>query len=82
METRSAKSVHLLIDENFSNAAALSDLKNFLFDGFGNCSVYFHIKINNNPYIIKANEQISVSAADESIKKLKDLSFVKDVWCE
>ena len=82
LETRSAKSVHLLIDENFSNAAALSDLKNFLFDGFGNCSVYFHIKINNNPYIIKANEQISVSAADESIKKLKDLSFVKDVWCE
>ncbi|MCR4736158.1 MAG: DNA polymerase III subunit alpha [Treponema sp.] len=82
LESRSAQSVHLLIDEKFTNAAAISDLKNFLFDGTGNCSVYFHIKINNSPYIIKANEQLSASASEESIKRMRDLAFVKEVWTE
>ena len=82
LENRSAKSVHMVIDENFSNATEISDLRNFLFDGSGNCSVYFHIKINNSPYIIKANDQIAVSASEDSLKKLRDLNFVKEVWTE
>lgn len=78
----SIQSVHIQLDNSFSSEIAISELKDFLFDKTGTCSVYFHMEINNNPYIIKANDQLRLNATDQILKQLKDVSFVKDVWTE
>ena len=82
LENRSVESVHILLSPDFSTEAAISDLKNFLFDETGNCSVYFHVDTGKNPYVIKANNQLHMAADDETIAKLKSVGCVQDVWLE
>ena len=82
LETKSANSVHIMLEPTFKSETAIAELKDFLFDKMGNCSVYFHIDTGNNPYVVRANEQLMISAGEETLKKLKDISFVKEVWTE
>ena len=82
LETHSAKSVHIQIAPNFNSELSISNLKNFLFDKMGTCSVYFHIDTGNNPYVVKANDQISITPDEQSLKALRDIDFVRDVWTE
>ena len=82
METHAAQAVHIRLDSNFTSEVAISQLKDFLFDKMGKCSVYFHIDTGNNPYVVKANDQISVSADAQTLKALKDINFVREVWTE
>ena len=82
LENRSVQAIHVTLDPGFDNPAALTQLSDFLFDNKGNCSVYFHISINNSPYIIKSNGQLGLSPDPDVIKGLKDVSFVKEVWTE
>ena len=82
LENRSVQAIHVTLDPGFNSSTALSQLKDFLFDNKGNCSVYFHISINNDPYIIKSNGQLGLSPDPDVIKELRDVSFVKEVWTE
>ena len=82
METHSAQAVHIRLDTNFNSEPSIAQLKDFLFDKMGKCSVYFHIDTGNNPYVVKANDQISVSADEQTLKALKDINFVREVWTE
>ena len=76
------QAVHLTLDNNFSSAEAISQLRDFLFEKRGNCSVYFHIDTGNNPFIVKANNQLGISAEPNVLNELRDISFVKDLWTE
>ena len=82
LETRAATSVHIKMDPNFNNEAAISQLKDFLFDKTGNCSVYLHIDTGKNPYIIKVNEQLRISPDKQTLDDLKEIHFVNEVWTE
>jgi len=82
LENYAAQSVHLSIEPNFNNESAIVKLKDFLFDKMGNCSVFFHISVENVPYVIKANSQISISSSPEVLKELRNIPFVKEVWTE
>lgn len=82
LENKSITSIHVLLESNFKSEEEVVFLKDFLFDKTGNCSVYFHMNINNNSYIIKANNQIRLSPSDEVLKELKELCIVKEVWTE
>ncbi len=82
LENHAAQSVHIKLNPNFNSEASIMKLKDFLFDKTGNCSVYFHIDTGKNPYIVKANEQIQMTASPEALKELKDIDFVKEVWTE
>jgi DNA polymerase-3 subunit alpha len=82
MEMHSAQSVHIKLDTNFTSEPQISQLKDFLFDKMGNCSVYFHIDTGKNPFVIKANSQITVSSAPEVLKELRGIPYVKEVWTE
>ena len=42
----------------------------------------FSYRHRNNPYVVKANDQISVSADEQTLKALKDINFVREVWTE
>ena len=82
LENHSIQAVHIILNDAFNAETQISDLKNFLFDEKGDCSVYFHIDASKNPYVIKANDQLHINAKDETIKKLREIAFVKDVWLE
>ena len=82
MESHAAQSVHIKLDKNFNSEPAIAQLKDFLFDKMGKCSVYFHIDTGNNPYVVKANDQISVTADEQTLKALREINFVREVWTE
>ena len=82
METHAAQAVHIKMDTNFTSEVAISQLRDFLFDKMGKCSVYFHIDTGNNPYVVRANDQISVSADEQTLKALREINFVREVWTE
>ena len=82
LENHSIQAVHIILETGFNKEAEISDLKNFLFDERGNCSVYFHIDTGNDPFVIKANDQLHINAEETTISKLKAVSYVKDVWLE
>ncbi|MCQ2592353.1 MAG: DNA polymerase III subunit alpha [Treponema sp.] len=82
LEQHSIQSVHINLDSNFNSPAALSKLKDFLFDKKGNCSVYFHIDTGKNPYVVKMNNMLGVSSEPEVLKELKNIDYVKEVWTE
>jgi DNA polymerase III subunit alpha len=80
LQARSIQEVHVEMENTYSNAADIIKLKDFLFGKTGKCCVYFHIDTSNGPYIVKANEQLTVPSDSDTIKDLKDLPYVKDVW--
>ncbi len=82
LETKSFTSVHLQISPNFNSEQTIIELRDFLFGSTGNCSVYFHIDTGKNPFVVKANGQLTVNANPETIQKLKGFSFVQNVWAE
>lgn len=82
LESHAATSVHIKLDPTFNSEAAISQLKNFLFDKTGNCSVYLHIDTGKNPFVIKVNDQLRISADDHALKELRDIHFVTEVWTE
>lgn len=82
LENKATESVHIELRSGFSSGSEITDLKDFLFDKSGSCSVYFHIDTGNNPYVVKANGQLKLSCDGETISRLKELAFVNDVWTE
>ena len=82
LENHSIQAVHIMIDPNFDNEGVLSELKNFLFEKTGKCSVYFHIDTGNNPYVVKANSMITVDASEQTLNSLREINIVKQVWTE
>ena len=82
LENHAAQSVHITVDPTFTGEQNLAQLKDFLFDKMGNCSVYFHIDTGNAPFVIKANTQITISSAPEVLKELREIPYVKEVWTE
>ncbi|MCK9170287.1 MAG: DNA polymerase III subunit alpha [Treponema sp.] len=80
LQARSIQEVHVELENTFSSAADIIKLKDFLFGKTGKCCVYFHIDTSNGPYIVKANDQLTVPSDSDTIGELKDLPYVKDVW--
>ncbi|MBQ2552617.1 MAG: DNA polymerase III subunit alpha [Treponema sp.] len=82
LQKKSITSVHVQMESGFKNPGEINEMKEFLFGGQGNCVVYFHIDIEGKSYIVKANSQMTTKSDSETVQILKDLPFVKDVWCE
>jgi DNA polymerase III subunit alpha len=80
LQTRSIQEVHVELENSYKNEADIVRLKDFLFGKTGKCFVYFHIDTSNGPYIVKANDQLTVSSDTDTIRNLRDMPYVKDVW--
>ena len=80
LEQRAISEVHIQLDSGFSEERQILQLKDFLFESSGNCSVYFHIETENSTYIVKANSQLTAPSSQEFTNTLKSQPFVKDVW--
>ncbi|MBN1797215.1 MAG: DNA polymerase III subunit alpha [Spirochaetales bacterium] len=79
-----ATSVHLRIARDFLNEENSYQLRDFLFDQKGSCTLYFHLVGNGqkNEKVIKAAPQLTIAADAELLTKLKLYPQVIDVWSE
>jgi len=84
IKQKKATSVHLRIARNFLNEDNSYQLRDFLFDQKGGCTLYFHLVGNGqkNEKIIKAAPQLTIAADPELLAKLKLYPQVIDVWSE
>lgn len=82
LENHSKSSIHIQLDSDYKSTQEILPLRDFLFDNSGDCSVYFHMSVNKQPYVIKGNSQLHVAYSDSVIKTIKDLPCVKEVWAE
>lgn len=82
LHQKSAVSLHIQLEAGFSSAKEIAPLRDFLFDGTGSLSVYFHIDVNGKPYIVKANSQMTVPCSQDFMDSLKDLPKVQEIWTE
>lgn len=82
LEIHSATSVHIQLSPQFTSGKDIFGMNDFLLGCSGNCGIYFHILINQEPYIIKANDNITVDATDITLSKINSMPFVENVWTE
>lgn len=79
---RAVTQFHIRLQNNFTSAQEISDMKDILFGAEGNCVVYFHLEVNGCCYTIKANAQLKAPNTQEFINRIKDLPHVQEVWTE
>ena len=83
LKVKSITQLHIKINsKNYSGPQELTQLKDFLFGVQGNCSVYFHVDVDNTSYIVKANPQMSAPSSPDFLQKVKDIGLVEDAWVE
>jgi len=82
LESQSKTSIHLKMDAAITSVQNLMPLRDFLFDNMGSCSVYFHLSVDNKPYVVKGGEQLKVAYSSDLLKKLSDMPSVNEVWAE
>ncbi len=82
LEAKSVKEIHIQLDPVFTEKKTLEPLRDYLFEASGSCSVFFHIDIQEKPFIIKAASQISVTADEGVLSDLKNQPCVLSVWKE
>lgn len=82
LKEKSTREVHIKMDANFKNSGEVTDIKDYLFDQSGNCSIFFHIDTENGPFVIKAADSLTTSATPDILQGIKDLPMVLDVWTE
>ena len=80
LKAKSIQEIHIEIEPNTSSEIEFTKIRDILFGQPGKCSVYFHLDTKIGSYIVKANPQLTVSSAEETLKQLKELPQIKNVW--
>lgn len=81
LKTKSISEIHIELEKNITSPELeFSKIREILFAQTGSCSVYFHLDTVQGSYIVQANPQLTVSSSDETIKVLKKMNIIKDVW--
>ena len=81
LKTKSISEIHIELEKNIASPELeFSKIREILFAQTGSCSVYFHLDTVQGSYIVQANPQLTVSSSDETIKVLKEMNIIKDVW--
>ena len=81
LKTKSISELHIELEKNIASPELeFSKIREILFAQTGSCSVYFHLDTVQGSYIVQANPQLTVSSSDETIKVLKEMNIIKDVW--
>ncbi len=80
LKEKSIQEIHIDIESSFHNEKALGEIKEFLFEKTGNCSVYFHLMTSQGPYIVKGNRQLLVASDADTLSRLSDMPLVNKVW--
>ena len=79
---RAIRELHIELESAFYSANDIAPLKDVLFSAEGNCTVSFHLDVDNKSYIVQANPQIQVPCNESFIQLVREQPLVKDVWTE
>ncbi|HNY21954.1 MAG TPA: DNA polymerase III subunit alpha [Treponemataceae bacterium] len=82
LQAKAIREVHITLDAGVKNESQLQALRDFLFESSGGCSVYFHMNARNRPWVVRAANQIQISANDEVIEQMLGMPGVTQVWKE
>ena len=82
LQAKSIREVHIELDPAIHEEAQLSELRDFLFESNGSCSVYLHMNVLNKNYTIKAAAQIQVSSGDTFMEHVVEMPGVVQAWKE
>jgi len=82
MEQHAIRSVHIELDNQFSSEVEIAQIRDFLFEKQGSCSVYFHVEADNKAYVVKAGNSLRVPSTEEFAGEVRNLAHVKSVWME
>ncbi len=76
--------VHIRFTQDLCEEAILYQLRDYIFDQPGACSLYLHLRglDEQGETIVRASRAISVSSDQETIRKMMDYPNVADVWRE
>lgn len=80
LKEKSIQEVHISLESNFHDEKAIAEIKEFLFEKSGNCSVYFHLKTQQGMYIVKGNQQLLVASDPDTLYELESFPLVERVW--
>ncbi len=84
LNSTEAQAVHIRFDPDLCEESNLYDLRDFIFDKPGACSLYLHLRRKNEmeETIVRASPAISVSSDPETIHKMMNYPNVAEVWRE
>jgi len=82
LQAKSIREVHIKLSPGSTDETRLSPLRDFLFESTGSCSVYLHLDTVSRPYVVKAANQIQVSASDDFMEQVLDMPGVVQAWKE
>jgi DNA polymerase-3 subunit alpha len=84
LREKSWNAVHLRLGSAPAHEEDLYPLRDALFDEPGPCSVYFHLPgedaARRREVVVKANVQITCSASEEALERLRAVSPVQEAW--
>jgi DNA polymerase III subunit alpha len=82
LKEQSVREIHLEMDTENLEDDDLIDFASFLTANPGNCSVFFHLAHNEEPTIVRASPQFSVSSGSEALERYMGHPLVTSAWKE
>ncbi|HPS45390.1 MAG TPA: hypothetical protein PK542_12980, partial [Treponemataceae bacterium] len=82
LQAKSIREVHIKIEQQAASETRLSPLRDLLFESSGSCSVYLHLDTPGKQYVVKAANQIQVSANDDFMERVTEMPGVVQAWKE
>ena len=81
---RPAQAVHVRLRDEVGSEESLHQMREYLLDQRGGCSLFFHLGNGNGggETVVQASSQIRVAGSDEVLAGLKEYPQVADVWTE
>ncbi len=76
------RAVHVRLCTELASEENLLPIRDYMIERVGKCAVYFHLVKEEEEVIIKASNQISVSADDQVLKGVMEYPLVEAVWKE
>ena len=83
LKEKSWKEVHLRLGHAPRHEEDLYPLRDALFDEPGSCNVYFHVPskgAGGKESVVKAQVQITCSASEEALERLRTVSPIVEAW--
>jgi DNA polymerase-3 subunit alpha len=81
---RPAQAVHVRLRDEVGTEESLHQMREYLLDQRGGCSLYFHLDSGNGggETVVQASSQIRVAGSEDVVAGLREYPQVADVWTE
>ncbi|HTX71540.1 MAG TPA: DNA polymerase III subunit alpha [Rectinemataceae bacterium] len=80
LKEKSWKEIHLRLKPGIAEEEDLYGLRDALFDEPGSCTVFFHVPSGEGETVVKAHVQITCSATERCLERLRELQVVEEAW--